>query len=94
MREGKGEPATPGVVHSIKGPVNSGKIYYVETGDDGVTRIRLHRKSIEKKDSGHAFAKHLQAEHPDQQGNHEVFEKPLERQLMEGVMIAVMDPDT
>ena len=92
MREGKGEPATPGVVHSIKGPVNSGKIYYVETGDDGVTRIRLHRKSIQKKDSGHAFAKHLQAEHPDQQGDHEafdikvekVFQKPLERQVMEG----------
>ena len=79
MREGKGEPATPGVVHSIKGPVNSGKIYYVETGDDGVTRIRLHRKLIQKKDSGNAFAKHLQAEHLDQQGDHEVFDIKVEK---------------
>ena len=41
------------------------KTYYGETGDNGVNRIKQHRKSILKKDSGNAFAKHLQIEHPD-----------------------------
>ena len=96
-----------GASHTRSGALYKGtcklcdKTYYGETGDNGITRIQQHRKSILKKDSGNAFAKHLQIEHPDQQGNHEVFDmkvekvfkKPLERQVMEGVMIAATDPD-
>ena len=75
------------------------KTYYGETGDNGVNRIKQHRKSILKKDSGNAFAKYLQIEHPAHQGNHKVFDikvekvfkKPLERQVMEEVMIAATD---
>ena len=96
-----------GASHTRSGALYKGtcklcdKIYYGETGDNGVTRVNQHRKSIEKKDSGNAFAKHLLIEHPDQQGNHEafnikvekVFKKPLERQVTEGVMIAATDPE-
>ena len=96
-----------GASHTRSGALYKGtcklcdKIYYGETGDNGVTRIGQHRKAIQKRDSGNAFAKHLLIDHPDQQGDQEafdikvekVFKKPLERQVMEGVMIAATDPD-
>ena len=48
-----------------------------------------------------AFAKHLSIEHPDQQKNPDTFkmkvektyQKPLDRQVMEGVKIATLEPE-
>ena len=91
-----------GASHTRSGALYKGTCkLYNNNGDNGVTRVSQHRKAIQKRDSGNAFAKHLLIDHPDQQGDLEafdikvekVFKKPLERQVMEGVMIAATEPD-
>ena len=78
-----------------------GKTYWGETGDNGYTRLNQHKDSIRRNDKANAFAKHLSIEHPDQQKNpdnfkmkvEKTYQKPLDRQVMEGVKIASLEPE-
>ena len=78
-----------------------GKTYWGETGDNGYTRFNQHKESIKRMEKTNAFAKHLSIEHPDQQKNPDTFkmkvektyQKPLDRQVMEGVKIATLEPE-
>ena len=69
--------------------------YVGETGDSAYHRQTEHARDIMRKETSNAFAKHLEAFHPDKAGDKSVFKikteamfrKCVERQCHEGVMI-------
>ena len=101
------ESGVEGASHTRSGALYKGtcklchKVYYGETGDNGVTRVGQHKQAIIKNDPTNAFSKHLQMEHQSQVGDpdtfdikvEKVFKKCLDRQVMEGVMIGATEPE-
>jgi hypothetical protein len=69
--------------------------YWGESGDSAYARCLDHKKDIERKDLGNAFAKHIQLHHPAEEGKPEVFQfrlentfqRPAPRQVAEAVKI-------
>jgi hypothetical protein len=69
--------------------------YWGETGDSAYARCLDHKKDIENKDLGNAFAKHLETHHPTEVGKPDKFEfklentfqKPAPRQTSEAIKI-------
>ena len=67
-----------------------------ETGDSAYARMETHRQEVETKKDSNAFHKHLELNHPDHVQDLSVFKmkvektfnKPLDRQIFEGTLIA------
>ena len=70
--------------------------YHGETGDSAYARMETHRQEVETKKDSNAFHKHLELNHPDRIQDLSVFKmkvektfnKPLDRQIFEGTLIA------
>ena len=70
-------------------------VYTGESGDSGYVRTKLHTSSIERRDQGNAFAKHLAEHHAEREGDFRAFKfevartfrKSLLRQIWEAVEI-------
>ena len=70
-------------------------VYTGESGDSGYVRTKMHTSSIERRDQGNAFAKHLAEHHPQREGDWRsfrfelarTFRKSLLRQIWEAVEI-------
>ena len=67
-----------------------------ETGDSAYARMETQKQEVETKKDSNAFHKHLELNHPDHVQDLSVFKmkvektfnKPLDRQIFEGTLIA------
>ena len=70
-------------------------VYTGESGDSGYVRTKMHVSSIQRRDRGNAFSKHLEEYHPERDGDFKCFKfeiartfrKSLLRQIWEAVEI-------